>query len=393
MSILRQIASVTGMNLRSVPQRLASSSVIVVGIAGVVAVIMSVSALTRGMSGAVLATGSPDRAIVLRAGATGEVSSTVLVDAVATIKDAPGVARAPDGGPVASAEFVTAVNLLRKETGSRTGVTVRGVEAAVLALRPEVGLLDGRMFEPGLRELLVGRGVFEEMKGVALGDEVELRDSRWTVVGVFESDGDLNESTLMADASTLLSAYQRTAVNSVTVRLESPGAFEAFKAALTTNPTLSVSVERESDFYARQSAEAGDVFRIVGIAVAIFMGLGAIFAALNTMYSAVSARAREIATLRAIGFGAGGVVVSVLVESLVLSLIGASLGAAISWLLFNGNTVTLGDSVSSLVFSMRVTPALLGLGIVLAVGVGFVGGLFPAVRAARLPVATALRAV
>jgi putative ABC transport system permease protein len=392
MSMFRQIASVTAMNLRSMPQRVASSSVVVVGIAGVVAVIMSVSALTRSMSDAVLATGSPDRAIVLRAGATGEFSSTLLVDAVATIKDAPGIARAA-GGLAASAEFVTGVNLLRKENGARAGLTVRGVDPAAVAVRPEVSIVDGRAFTPGLREILVGRGALEEFRGVAIGDEVALRDSRWTVVGVFESDGDANESSLMADAATLLSAYQRTAVNSVTVRLESEAAFDEFKTALTTNPTLSVSVDRESDYYARESAEAGDVFRIVGAAVAVFMGLGAIFAALNTMYSAVSARAREIATLRAIGFGAGSVVVSVLAESLVLSLIGASIGAAISWLMFNGNTVTLGDSLDTLVFKMQVTPALLGVGVLLAVGVGLVGGLFPALRAARLPVATALRAV
>jgi putative ABC transport system permease protein len=393
MSVFRQIAAVTGMNLRSVPQRMASSSVVVVGIAGVVAVMMSVAALTRGLSAAVLATGSPDRAIVLRGGATGELSSTLLVDAVSTIKDAPGIARTADGSAAASAEFVTGVNLLRKENGNRAGLAVRGVEPTFMAVRPELSIVEGRSFRPGLREVLVGRGAFNEFQGVALGEEIELRDSRWTVVGVFESDGDASESSIVADAATLKSAYQRTAVNSVTVRLESASAFDAFKAALTTNPTLSVSVDRESDYYARESAEAGDVFRIVGAAVAIFMGLGAIFAALNTMYSAVSARAREIATLRAIGFGAGGVVASVLVESLLLSLIGASLGATISWLLFNGNTVTMGDSVGSLVFNMQVTPALLLVGVLLAVGVGLIGGLFPAVRAARLPVATALRAV
>jgi putative ABC transport system permease protein len=341
----------------------------------------------------VLATGSDERAIVLRAGATGEFSSTLLVDAVATIKDAAGIARAGDGRPAASAEFTTGVNLLRKENGGRAGLAVRGVEPSFMAVRPELSVIEGRAFTPGLREVLVGRGAYAEFQGVALGDEVELRNSRWTVVGVFESDGDANESSLLADAATLLSAYQRTAVNSVTVKLASPAAFDEFKAALMTNPTLSVSVERESEFYLRQSAEAGDVFRIVGAAVAIFMGLGAIFAALNTMYSAVSSRAREIATLRAIGFGAGGVVASVLVESLALSLAGASVGAAMSWLLFNGNTVTLGGSVSSLVFEMQVTPALLAGGMLLAVGVGLIGGLFPAVRAARLPVATALRAV
>jgi putative ABC transport system permease protein len=381
------------MNLRSLPQRIGSSSVIVVGIAGVVGVLMSVFALTRSLSDAVLATGSPDRAIVLRAGATGEFSSTLLVDAVATIKDAPGIARGDDGKPAATADFVAAVNLFRKQDGARAGLSVRGVDPAVMAVRRELKIVDGRSFTPGLRELIVGRSAFEEFKDVAIGDGVQLRDGRWTVVGVFESGRDANESSLMTDGATLLSAYQRTAVNSVTVRLESEGAFDAFKTALTTNPTLSVSVERETDFYRRQSQEANQIFGIVGIAVGIFMGLGAIFAALNTMYSAVSVRTREIATLRAIGFGAGGVIVSVLVEALLLSLIGAAAGAALSWLLFNGNTVTLGDSTGSLVFDMQITPALLLFGVLLACSVGFIGGLLPAVRAARLPVATALRAV
>jgi putative ABC transport system permease protein len=218
MSVFRQIAAVTGMNMRSVPQRLASSSVVIVGITGVVAVMMSVAALTRGLSGAVLATGSADRAIVMRAGATGELSSTLLVDAVATIKDAPGIARTPDGSAAASAEFVTGVNLLRKEDGARSGISVRGVEPSFMAVRPEVSIIEGRAFTPGLREVLVGRGVYDEFRGVAIGDEIELRSSRWTVVGVFESDADANESSLMADAATLKSAYQRTAVNSVTVR-------------------------------------------------------------------------------------------------------------------------------------------------------------------------------
>jgi len=391
--VLKQIASVTTMNLRSVPQRLGSSSVIVVGIAGVVAVLLSLFALTRSLSGAVLATGSPDRVIVLRAGATGEFSSTLLVDAVATIKDAPGIARTDDGKPAATADFVAAVNLLRKEDGARAGLAVRGVDPSVMAVRPEIKIVSGRSFTPGLRELIVGRSALGEFQNVAIGDEVLLRDGRWTVVGVFESGADANESGFMTDSATLLSAYQRTAVNSVTVRLTSPDAYETLKTALTTNPTLSVSVERETDFYRRQSQEANQIFGLVGIAVGVFMGLGAIFAALNTMYSAVSARAREIATLRAIGFGATGVIASVLVEALILALIGAVVGAAISWLLFNGNTVNLGDSTGSIVFKMQVTPALLLLGVLLACSVGLIGGLLPALRAARLPVATALRAV
>lgn len=393
MTVLKQIVAVTAMGIRSVPQRMASSSVIVIGIAGVVAVIVSVFGMTRGLSGALVAAGQPDRAIVLRAGATSDVASTLLVDAVATIKDAPGIARASDGQAAASAEFITAVNLLRKEDGNRTGVTVRGFEPAAAAVRPEVEIVAGRPFQPGLRELIVGRGALAEFQGLEIGDEVALRDSRWTVVGVFASGGDVNESTLMADAATLMSAYQRTAANSVTVRLESEAAFDEFKAALTTNPTLSVSVERESDYYLRESEEAGQIFDLVTTFVGGIMALGALFAALNTMYSAVSSRARDIATLRAIGFGASGVVVSVLIESLLLAFVGALLGAAIAWLLFNGNMVTLGGGVSSLVFEMRVTPGLLGVGVLWACTVGLIGGLFPAVRAARLPVATALRAV
>jgi putative ABC transport system permease protein len=392
MTVLKQIVAVTAFGLRSVPQRLATSCVIVIGIAGVVGVIVSVFGMTRAMSDSLVAAGRPDRAIVYRAGATSDIASTLLVDAVATIKDAPGIARTSDGRAAASAEFITAVNLIRKEDGNRTGVSVRGVEPAASAVRPEVQLIEGRMFEPGLRELIVGRGAAAEIQGVAIGDQVALRDSRWTVVGVFAT-GDVNESALLADAATLLSAYQRTAVNSVTVRLQSEDAFDEFKSSLTTNPTLSVTVERESDYYRQESEEAGQFFNLVTTFVGGIMALGAVFAALNTMYSAVSSRARDIATLRAIGFGASGVVVSVLIEALLLAIAGALLGASIAWLLWNGNVVTLGDSTGSVVIEMRVTPALLGMGVVLACVVGFIGGLFPAVRAARLPVATALRAI
>jgi putative ABC transport system permease protein len=393
MNVLKQIVAVTAMGLRSVPHRKLSSSVVVIGIAGVVAVIVSVFGMTRSMSASLVAAGRDDRAIVLRGGATSEISSTLLVDAVATIKDAPGIARTSEGRAAATAEFVTAINLLRQEDGTRAGVSVRGIEPEAAAVRPQIELVAGRMFTPGLRELIVGRGVAAEFAGVAIGDEIALRDGRWTVVGVFESGRDVNESTFMTDAATLLSAYQRTAVNSVTVLLDSPGAFDALEAALTTNPTLSIAVERESDYFARESEESGQIFGLVTTVVGSIMALGALFAALNTMYSAVSARARDIATLRALGFGAGGVVASVLIESLLLALLGALVGAAIAWLLFNGNTVSMGGGVSSLVFEMRVTPVLLGIGMLWACTVGFFGGLFPAVRAARLPVATALRAV
>lgn len=391
--MFKQIWAVTTMNLKNMPARFASSTVVVIGIAGVVGVIVSVFGMTRSLSETLVDTGRLDRAIVLRAGADTEVSSTLLVDAVATIKNAPGIARGADGKPAATADMLVAVNLPRKENGTRAGVPVRGVGRETQAVRPELKLIDGRMFEPGLREMIVGRSAQREFQGLAIGDRVALRNSQWTIVGVFETGGDAHESSLMADADTLLSAYSRTAVNSVTVLLDSAEAFDEFKTALTTNPQLSVSVERELDYYQRQSKRSSAIFDIVTKFVGGIMALGALFAALNTMYSAVSARAVEIATLRAIGFGAGGVVVSVLVESLVLALVGAIIGAAVAWLLFGGSTVSLGGQTGSLVFKMHVTPALLGTGVGWACIVGFFGGLFPAVRAARIPVARALRAI
>lgn len=391
--MFKQVWAVTSMNFKSVPARVASSSVIVIGIAGVVGVIVSIFGMTRSLSETLVDTGRVDRAIVLRAGADTEVASTLLVDAVATIKNAPGVARAPNGKPAASADMLVAVNLVRKQNGTRAGLTVRGIGPEASAVRPELELVEGRMFKPGLREMIVGRGAQREFQGLEIGSRVALRDSQWTIVGVFETGGDAHESSLLADADTLLSAYSRTAVNSVTVLLESPAAFDEFKTALTTNPTLSVSVERELDYFQRQSERSSTILEIVTKFVAGIMALGALFAALNTMYSAVSTRAVEIATLRALGFGSGGVVVSVLAESLVLALVGAVVGAAVAWLLFGGNTISLGGGTSSLVFRMHVSPALLGIGVAWACAVGLLGGLLPALRAARIPVATALRAV
>jgi putative ABC transport system permease protein len=270
---------------------------------------------------------------------------------------------------------------------------IRGFEPQAFFVRPEIKMVEGRVFKPGLREVIVGRGAQKEFQGLEIGDRVPLRNSQWEVVGVFESGGDVSESRVIADEATLMSAYGRTAASSVTVLLQSEAAFDEFKESLTTNPTLSVSVERENEYYLRQSKSATTFFGFVATFVGGIMALGALFAALNTMYSAVSTRAVEIATLRAIGFGASGVVISVLVESLGLALLGAVLGAAVAWGLFSGNTISLGNGTASLVFQMQVTPALLGLGIGWACAVGFIGGLLPALRAARLPVATALRAV
>jgi putative ABC transport system permease protein len=392
MRTLHQILAVTSMNLRSLPHRLAASIVVVIGIAGVVGVVVSVFTMAGSLSDTLLDTGRPDRAIVLRDGADSETGSSLATQDADTIVRAPGIAKSADGEPAASADVLVPVNLTRKQDGTPAPLSVRGVWPGFLAVRPEIKIVSGRMFEPGLRELIVGRSASNEIAGVDLGDQVRLRNSEWTVVGIFTS-GDSHESGMLTDTTTLLSAYQRNQLNSVTVRLDSPAAFDEFKSALTSDPTLSVTVMREPEYYAQQSEEISQLMFFVTYIVGTIMAVGAFFAALNTMYSAVSARSVEIATLRALGFGASGVVASVLGESLLLALIGGSIGAAISWALFSGDTISLGGQLGSLVTELRVTPMLSGAGLLWAGSVGLLGGLFPAIRAARLPVATALRSV
>jgi putative ABC transport system permease protein len=381
------------MNLRSLPQRLWTSAVVVIGIAGVVGVLVSVLAMGTGFSNAMTSTGRPGYAIVLRSGSTNETGSSIGVDAAQTIMDAPGIARLPDGKPAASPEMFVSVNMLRKADGGRSGIVVRGVTPAGMAIRTEIKLTEGRMFTPGLRELIAGRGAQTEFVGLEVGDEVMLRDGPWSVVGTFTAAGTAEESTLFTDSNTLMSGYQRNVYNSVRMKLESADAHERFSDALTTNPTLSVNVMTEQEYYRQAAQNVDSLFSVITYVVGVIMAIGAVFAALNMMYSAVSARSVEIATLRAIGFGAGGVVASVLAEAFVLAVIGAGIGAAIAMVLFNGNTVSLGGTVGSIVTEMRVTPALIGAGVGLACFVGLLGGLFPAIRAARLPVATALRAI
>jgi putative ABC transport system permease protein len=390
MSLFREIRAVTGMSLKSVPQRVGSSTVIVIGIAGVVGVLVSVLGMARSFSDAMISTGHDDRAIVLRTGANAEVSSVLGIDESMTIMDKPGVARDAEGNAIATRDLVRGVNLVRRADGAQAGVTVRGTSSQAFSLRPEIQLVAGRMFEPGLRELIVGRQAQDEFVGLELGDKITLRDSEWTIVGMFMS-GDAFESSLLTDVDLLLSELQRNGASSVTVLLESADAYQTFADAVTTDPTLSVDVMREPDYYAQQSQQLSGILHAVSYFVGAIMAVGALFAALNTMYSAVSARSVEIATLRAIGFGSAGVVVSVLAEALLLALIGAALGAMVAWLLFGGNTITMGGSVASAIFELEITPALLAIGIAWACAVGLLGGLFPAARAARLPVATALR--
>jgi putative ABC transport system permease protein len=394
MNMLRQIRAVTWMNLSSIPQRFGASSVIVVGIAGVVAVLISVLAMATGFKRTIVATGRDDRAIVLRGGSDSELASTLSREATLTIMDAPGIRKDSAGKPIASAEAVVVVDMPKKSTDTGANVTIRGIGAAAMALRPEIHMVAGRMFQRGLRELIVGNGAQAQFKGLDVGSHIALRGSDWTIVGAFESNGDSHESELLADGETVLSAYRRNLYQSVVVLLESQDAFAAFKNSLTTNPQLSVAVMREHDYYAKQSQRMSNVLSFIAYVVGGIMAVGALFGALNTMYSAVSVRSREIATLRAIGFGASAVVLSVLIEAMLLSVVGALIGAGLAWIFFNGNVVsTLGSNFTQVVFRLAVGPSLVVLGIVWACVIGLVGGLFPAIRAARLPVATALRAV
>ena len=390
MNTLKQIAAVAGMNVKSIPQRLGTSCVIVVGIAGVVAVLVSVLTMAGSLADTVLATGRPDRAIVMTLGADSEIASMFGADQVQTIIDAPGIGLTADGDPAASADMLTAVNLPRKGTGSLAGVAVRGISAESFSVRSEIVLTEGRLFTPGLYELIVGQSVQTEFGGLDIGERVSLRNNPWTVVGVFAS-GDSFESGMLADVDTLQSAYQRSTVNSVTALLDSPESFDVFKDAITTNPSLELDVVREPEYYAEQSEDLNRLMDFVANVVGSIMTVGALFAALNTMYSAVSTRVVEIATLRAIGFNASGVVIAILMEALLLALVGGASGAAVAWALFSGETISFGGQVGSIVTQLELTPALLGTGIALACFIGFVGGLLPAIRAARLPVAVALR--
>jgi putative ABC transport system permease protein len=393
MKMFRQIGAVTMMNLRSLPQRLSTSLVIVIGIAGVVAVLISVLAMSTGMLRTMESTGRTDRAIVLRNGSAAEASSALTREAARLVGDAAGIKRDADGKPIISAEAMRVLTVYKREDGAEVNVSIRGVGAKSSTLRPELKIVAGRMFEPALAELIVGQAANRQFRGLNVGDTVKTREANWKVVGIYTT-GDSHESELMTDVEALISVGRRGGYQSVTAQLESASAFTAFKDSISANPALSVDVSRERDYYAQQSKTMARIITIVAYVVGGIMAIGALFSALNTMYSAVSARLREIATLRALGFGAAAMVMSVLAEAVVLATIGGAVGALLAWLFFNGYEVSTTTGVGGhLIFDLAVSPQLVVVGIVWACVIGVIGGLFPAIRAARLPVATALRAV
>jgi putative ABC transport system permease protein len=345
----------------------------------------------EGLTATLASGGRSDTAIVLRGGAAAESASVLLRDDVLAVEQAPGVARDTAGKPVLSAELVVAASLKQKGSDEDANAQLRGVDAEAWALRPGLKIVQGRKFKPGLRELVVGQGAERQFAGLAVGDEVKLGTESWKVVGVFAS-GDAYDSELWADRQSVASAYRRgNSAESVLVKLTSAAAFDGFKAALMSDPKLKVETSTTADYFARQSAGLAKTIRVVGLTVGVIMAIGAIFGALNCMFAAVASRAREIATLRAIGFRGVPVVVSVMLETMLLALAGGVLGALIVWLVFNGYTTSTLNGLTQVVFDFKVSPALMWSGLKWALAIGFIGGLFPAVRAARLPVTTALR--
>jgi putative ABC transport system permease protein len=390
---LRQLAAVTAMNLRNLPARPGASAVAILGVAAVVGVFAAVLSMAKGFERTMMAAGAEDVAIVFRAGATSELNSGLTYEQTQIIADVPGIATA-DGAPAASAELYVVVDLPKKSTNTSANVPLRGIQPTGYVVRPGLAIVEGRRFEPGRNEILVGRAAQRQFAGLEVGQTVRFGQTDWQVVGAFEDGGSVSESELWCDVRVLQPAWRRgNTFQSVRVRLEDPARIDEVEAALARDPRVEVDVYAERDYYAEQSAPLSRFIRIVGYPVSILMAIGAVFAALNTMYSAVAARTREIATLRAIGFRPGVVALATLIESTVLALIGGLIGAAVAYLVFNGFTVSTlnGASFSQVVFDFAVTPDLLRQGLVAALLIGLLGGLLPAVRAARMPVVTALR--
>lgn len=393
MSWLTQIFAVTLLNLRTLPQRLGSSTVAIVGVAGVVIVFVAVLSMAEGFFAAMQGAGSPDRALVMRGGADDEMSSIVDGPQTDIVKQAPGIRR-EGTQPFASAELFVVVDVPKRTTGTPANVPMRGIEPVTFNVRNEARLVEGRMLQFGTNEIIAGRSASRQFSGLSVGSQVKSGQVTWTVVGIFEANGSVAETELWCDARVLQGAYRRgNSFQSVLARLESPEAYQPFKDWLTSNPQLNVSVRPEIEYYTAQSITLTNLIRSVGFGIAALMGIGAVFAAVLTMYTAVATRTREIATLRALGFNAFSVVVSVLVEALSLGALGGLLGGLLAYAAFNGyQTSTINfQTFSQVAFAFAVTPALLVQGLLYALVMGLIGGLFPAVRAARLPISSALR--
>ena len=394
MSFIRQVLSVTNMNLRSILERSGSSLVIIVGIAGSVAVMVSLLAMAEGLSSTISSTGEEDRVIILRDGSNSELSSGVAMTEIDTVSSSPGI-KSMDGEPMIAGELFAIIDLKKKGAESTSNLPIRGVQPASFKIRPEVEIIEGRNFTTGTAEIIVGKGANNQYEGLELGDQIKVRDSFATVVGIFSSNGNVHESEIWADLAAAQGIFRRGAsASSMILKLDSPDSFDEVGLFVESYPNLELKVQSESDFYENQSSVA-DLIKIFGQVVGYIMAIGAVFAALNTMYSAVSTRLVEIGTLRALGFKGTTVLLALMIEALLLAMIGGLLGAAIAYILFNGYTVSTlaGGSFSQTAFAFAVTADVVQQGLTLALFVGLIGGLFPAWNAARRDITEALRSI
>lgn len=388
----RLALAATRIGIASLPQRWGASSVIIVGIAGVVGVLVAMLAMGEGFSATLKQTGSEDTAIILRGGSQAETNSVITRDQVPLISTLAGLRKDAQGRPIISPELSQVVNLPTASSGEDANAQFRGVSDAAWAIRPKVKIIEGRKFEVGVRELIVGQGAKNQYRGLDVGKTLALGNQDWTVVGVFAS-GDAHDSEMWTDIETLSSAYNRRAYQSVTVGVDGKAGFKQLSDALANDPRLKLDALTTRDYYTKQSTGIATLIKVLGTVIGTIMAIGAVFGALNTMYAAVAGRAREIATMRAIGFRGTPVVMAVMLETMLLALLGGLLGGFIAWAIFNSYSVaTLGSNFSQVVFQFKVSPELLWTGLKWALGIGLIGGLFPALRAARLPVTEALRA-
>jgi len=389
---LRQIFAVTWLNLRNLPQRAGSSVVAVIGVASVVLVFAAVLSMAKGFERTLISAGSDDTAIIMRSGSTSELNSGISNDQALIIANSSGVLKDGDTA-VMSAELYVIVDLKKKSSKTDANVPFRGVQPGAFAVRNGVTLVEGRMFETGKNEIIVGRAAQQEFEGLNTGSTMRFGQTEWRIVGAFEANGGVSESELWTDVITLQNAYRRgNSFQSVRVRLQSTGSLQELRDSLEADPRIDPDVMSEKEYYSSQAAPLSRFIKLIGYPLTILMSIGAVFGALNSMYSSVSVRGKEIATLRALGFGPISILFSTMIESTLLALAGGVLGGILAYLVFNGFQVsTLGASFSQVVFDFAVTPDLLVDGLYAALIIGAFGGLFPAIRAARLPVAQALR--
>lgn len=393
--ILLQTAAVTSINVRSIPQRFWLSLSTVVAVALVVMVLLAFLAMANGFQRTISGSGSNEIAILLRAGSQSEINSGVTRDQVRLIEEAPGIARGADGKPLVSAELYLVVDGIKRATQTKANLPLRGIGAEGAALRKGISILQGRMFQPGTNEIVVGKSLLKEFQGFDLGQTVRLSTASWTVVGVFESGGSVFESEIWGDLPVVQSLFNRNNVfQTIRARLTSPAALAELRQYVDNDPRLKLDTKSEVEYFADQASQTTDLIQKLGWPLAIAMAFGALAGALNTMYSSVATRAVEIATLRAIGFGGFPAFIGTLTESLVLAAIGGAVGAVATWAIFDGLTAsTLGGSFTQVVFAFQLTPALVVQGVILALIVGLIGGLFPAFRAARLPIVAGLQGI